>query len=269
VEHLDLTILNSGFRINTSDDLMNDVLVQLWEPFLGNRHPPSLSVNVVRTEDGWGVSEATGEPSMENSPWKALIEIRNRLVAVALEEAKEILDLHAAVVVRDGSALLLVGDPYAGKTSLAVELTAQGWSLFSDDVAPIESGSGKVLPFPKPLGIKLRPWSNYSRYWKRPPSWAPEDGEAFLVPASSLTARDPHPASIDYVVVLNFRNGVGGELAELSIAEATTLCGRQVRDVDHHKLRLMGRMCRRADCYRLTYDSDHRASEILRACTSR
>lgn len=269
MQHLDLTILNSGFTINTSDDLMKDVLEQLWEPFLSNRHPTSLSVDVVRTEEGWAVSQRTGEPSVETSPWKSLIEIRNRLVAVSLEEANEILDLHAAVVVRDGSALLLVGDPYAGKTSLAVELTTQGWSLFSDDVAPIESGSGKVLPFPKPLGIKLRPWSRYSRYWKRPPSWAPEEDEAFLVPATSLVASDPHPAAVDHVVVLDFRKGTGAELAELTVAEATTLCGRQLRDVDQRKLGLVARMCRRAHCYRLTYDSDRQGSGLLQSCTSR
>lgn len=269
MQHLDLTILNSSFTINTSDDLMNDALEQLWEPFLGSRHTPSLTVDVVRTEDGWTVRQGVGEPSVEISLWKTLIEIRNKLVAVSLEEATEILDLHAAVVVRSGSALLLVGDPYAGKTSLAMELTTQGWSLFSDDVAPIESGSGKVLPFPKPLGIKLRPWSSYSRYWKRPPSWGPEENEAFLVPATSLAATDLHPAAIDYVVVLNFRKGAGGELAELSVAEATALCGRQLRDVDRHKLGSLTRVCGRAHCGRLTYGSNHQACRLLQAFTSR
>ena len=268
MQHLDLIILNSSFTINTSDDLMHDALEQLWEPFLGNSHSTSLSIDVGGTEDGWAVSQGIGEPSVETSPWKALIEIRNTLVAVSLEEAKEILDLHAAVVVRGGSALLLVGDPYAGKTSLAVALTDRGWSLFSDDVAPIESGTGKVLPFPKPLGIKLRPWSSYLRYWKRPPSWELEENEAFLVPATSLAATDLHPATVDYVVVLVFRKGAGGELAELSVAEATTLCGRQLRDVDHHKLALVARICARARCYRLTYDSDHQAASLLEACTS-
>ncbi|MBA2312122.1 MAG: hypothetical protein H0V97_04885 [Actinobacteria bacterium] len=268
MQHLDLTILSSSFTINTSDDLMNDALEQLWEPFLGSRHTPSLTVVVMKTQDGWTV-QGMGEPSLENSPWKTLIEIRNKLVAAALEKATEILDLHAAVVVRSGSALLLVGDPYAGKTSLAMELVTRDWSLFSDDVAPIKSGSGKVLPFPKPLGIKLRPWGRYSRYWKRPPSWAPKEDEAFLVPATSLVGTDLHPATIDHVVVLNFREGAGAELAESTVAETTALCGRQLRDVDQDKLGLLAGVCGRAHCARLTYGSDHQAGRRLQAFTAR
>jgi hypothetical protein len=269
VRQLDLTILNSGFIIASSDDSMTDALEQLWEPFLGSNHPPSLRVDVTRTEEGWAVREESKGRRVENTPWKALIEIRNLFVATSLVEAPGVLDLHAAVVVRSGSALLLVGDPYAGKTSLAVELTRQHWSLFSDDVAPIDRGSGRVLPFPKPLGIKLRPWSSYTPYWKRPPRWRPKEDEAFLVPATSLIAKDLRPTAIDYLVVVDFQRGGVAELVGLTVAEATALCGRQLRDVDHHVLRLLAQVCGRAQCGRLTYGSDRQASHLLKAFTAR
>jgi hypothetical protein len=262
--HVDLTILNSSSRVSTSDAAMHDVLVQLWEPFLGSKHPASLRLDVTRTERGWAVREEGAGLLMKDSPWKALIEIRNLLVGNSLGDAPHILDLHAAVVVRAGSALLLVGDPYAGKTSLAIELTRKDWALFSDDVAPIDRGSCKVLPFPKPLGIKLRQWNNYFHYWRRPPPWRPENNEAFLVPATPVAAHHLFPTTIAYMIVVNFRKGANGEITDLSVGEATALCARQIRDMDQQKLRVLADICGRAHCARLTYSSNDQASSLLR-----
>ncbi len=49
------------------------------------------------------------------------------------------LQLHAGTVARQGRALLLVGPPESGKTSLTLGLGLRGWSLLGDEVALLES----------------------------------------------------------------------------------------------------------------------------------
>jgi hypothetical protein len=63
--------------------------------------------------------------------------------------------IHAAVLAKDDMALLLPGRSGAGKSTLAFALAIRGWTYYSDELAPIDSRTMEVLPFPR--GIKLRP----------------------------------------------------------------------------------------------------------------
>jgi len=56
--------------------------------------------------------------------------------------------LHAGAVARDGRAVVVVGPWGSGKSRFVTALQREGWSYHSDDVVPLEPGTGRVLPFP-------------------------------------------------------------------------------------------------------------------------
>lgn len=62
--------------------------------------------------------------------------------------------LHAAVVERDGRALILSGESGSGKSTLAALLALRGWRLLADEFALIEPETGLVHPFPRPISLK-------------------------------------------------------------------------------------------------------------------
>jgi len=62
--------------------------------------------------------------------------------------------LHAAVVARNGAALILPGAPGAGKSTLCAALSLSGWRLLSDEFALIALESGQVTPLPRPVSLK-------------------------------------------------------------------------------------------------------------------
>lgn len=62
--------------------------------------------------------------------------------------------LNAAVVARDGQAVLLAGDPGAGKSTLAALLSLRGWRLLGDEFALLDPASGWIHPFPRPISLK-------------------------------------------------------------------------------------------------------------------
>jgi len=62
--------------------------------------------------------------------------------------------IHAAVVERDGRALILPGSPGTGKSTLAAALVNRGWRLFSDELTLIDVDTGRIVPLPRPISLK-------------------------------------------------------------------------------------------------------------------
>lgn len=62
--------------------------------------------------------------------------------------------LHAAVLERDGRALLMPAQPGHGKTTLCAALAHRGWRLFSDEFGLVRPASTSVVPVPRPMPLK-------------------------------------------------------------------------------------------------------------------
>ena len=62
--------------------------------------------------------------------------------------------LHAAVVERDGRALVLAADPGSGKSTLCAALVHSGWRLLSDELALVSLSDGLIDPIVRPISLK-------------------------------------------------------------------------------------------------------------------
>ncbi|MFT4615631.1 MAG: HprK-related kinase A [Bacteroidia bacterium] len=69
-------------------------------------------------------------------------------------QTNEYLKLHAAVVARDGLAVIMPGVPGAGKSTLCAALGLSGWRVLSDEHALIPPGSQEVVPVYRPVSLK-------------------------------------------------------------------------------------------------------------------
>jgi HprK-related kinase A len=67
----------------------------------------------------------------------------------------ECLIVHAAVVEKNGKAMILPGVPGAGKSTLCAALvTLGGWRLLSDELTLIDLTTAQVQPNPRPISLK-------------------------------------------------------------------------------------------------------------------
>lgn len=68
--------------------------------------------------------------------------------------AHQYLLIHAAVLERQGRAVLLCGPSGAGKSTLCAAAVLRGWRLLSDEIAVVRPSDGLVLPLPRPVSLK-------------------------------------------------------------------------------------------------------------------
>ena len=68
--------------------------------------------------------------------------------------ANEYLKLHAAVVAKDGKAIIMPGTPGAGKSTLCAAMGLTDWRILSDEHALIPPGTAEVIPLCRPVSLK-------------------------------------------------------------------------------------------------------------------
>ncbi len=64
------------------------------------------------------------------------------------------ISIHAAVLERNGKALVLPAPPGSGKSTLCAGLLHHGWRLLSDELALINPATLAITPLPRPVSLK-------------------------------------------------------------------------------------------------------------------
>lgn len=62
--------------------------------------------------------------------------------------------VHAAVLERDGRAVILPAPPGSGKSTLCAALMLDGWRLLSDEMALLDPRTGLLTASPRPISLK-------------------------------------------------------------------------------------------------------------------
>lgn len=68
--------------------------------------------------------------------------------------SNQFLIMHAAVVEKNGQAIIFPGSPGSGKSTLCAALILNGWRLLSDEMALISTVDGLLYPVPRPVSLK-------------------------------------------------------------------------------------------------------------------
>lgn len=64
------------------------------------------------------------------------------------------LSIHAAVIEKNGFAVVMPAPPGSGKSTLCASLVQEGWRLLSDELTLIDLHTCQAVPAPRPIGLK-------------------------------------------------------------------------------------------------------------------
>ncbi|HUB97973.1 MAG TPA: HprK-related kinase A [Stellaceae bacterium] len=137
--------------------------------------------------------------------------------------AHQFLIVHAAVVERNGLALVLPAPPGSGKSTLCAGLVFRGWRLLSDELALLAPGTGQIIPLVRPISLKNESIDVIRRFAPGatigPATMGSTKGTIALVkpPSASIAAID-EPATPRWIAFPRFQSGAALELTPRSKA---------------------------------------------------
>lgn len=174
-------------------------------------------------------------------------------------QARRGLVLHAALASRHGRGVLMPGLPDAGKTTLVAGLVRSGFGYLSDEAAVFDPPSGRLLAFPRPLGMEVSSLSLFPGLEERlPREFRRTDRMTRHIPATAIRRGSiARSCTLRFVVVPDYRPGSATQLEPLSRAETLVLLSRSAFAPDRFAregLEPMGRRLAKAGCYRLQMD---------------
>jgi hypothetical protein len=134
--------------------------------------------------------------------------------------ASRYLVCHSAALERHGGALLLVGLPGAGKSTLALALTRRGYSYLGEEFNIVCPDTFEALPFPKALCIKdtemavLTPPDPHFEIIAYPPDFAPRyEGAVCCLPHKEIVPAPGKRFPVRWVFFLHDRRATGPPIA--------------------------------------------------------
>lgn len=181
--------------------------------------------------------------------------------------------LHAAVVEKQGRAIIMPGVPGAGKSTLTAGLVSRGWRLLSDELAIISIADGLLHGLARPLSLKNESIAVIRDFAPDLRMTAPvEDtvkGRVALVKApDDSIARVGEPARPTWIIFPKYLNGLPAVLERRAKAETMLQLARNAFNYSIYgaqAFNLLADIVDRCGCYKFTYALLGEAIEIFDA----
>ena len=169
--------------------------------------------------------------------------------------------IHAAVVERNGRALILPAPPGSGKSTLAAGLVCSGWRLLSDELTLIEPATGRITPLPRPVSLKNASIEVIRRFSPQavlgPIVHETTKGDVALMrPPADSVLRASEPALPAWVVLPRHVPDAEARLAPKTKAHAFMQLADNAFNYSLHGrrgFRVLAKLIDQCDCYEFSY----------------
>lgn len=175
--------------------------------------------------------------------------------------AHQYLIIHAAVVEKNGRAVILPAPPGSGKSTLTAGLVLSGWRLLSDELTLIDRKTGMIHPLPRPVSLKnqsiplIQAFSDQA-FINSPSHDTAKGTVAHMRPPKESVRRQHEPAHAAWVIFPKWAAGVATELTPRSAAQTFMFLAQNAFNYSHlgaDGFRVGTQLIDHVDCYDFTY----------------
>jgi len=175
--------------------------------------------------------------------------------------AHQYLTLHAAVLERNGRAVMLPGEPGAGKSTLTAALSLSGWRLLTDETALVDLDTGELWPMARPINLKndsidiIQAFSSAAVFGDK--AFDTHKGTvAHLKPSQEAVLRMHEPCRIGWVIFPSWQADSSTRLTRRPRADTFVFAAENSFNysvLGETGFRTLEGLIREADCYDFRY----------------
>lgn len=175
--------------------------------------------------------------------------------------AHQFLLIHAAVLERNGQALVMPAPPGSGKSTLCAALAHRGWRLLSDELGLLDMRTGLLHGMARPINLKnasiplVQAFAPQACFSASMPNTTKGTVALVRAPEDAILQRQT-PATPAWVVLPSWRDGAPPQLEPIERSQAFMALAEQSFNYDLHGqagFHTLGRMVDRCACYRFAY----------------
>ena len=278
-ENIFLRLNDLNIQINSDCEILLTNLKQLCP--INLLSPPPTNINcqfdILTLKDrNLHKIKCNNYPLKKPLPTKALLpELMDYFQIMGYQSSNYLLAIHAAVVVKDGLALILPGLSGAGKSTLCVSLVEQGYTCYSDELA-ILGVNGTVEPLALPMAVKQGSWSILSPAWpeiEKSFTWQRQDGRKLKYLRIPDAAYPDLQSSITRQVIFfpqyapDCQTATYQQLTPTQILTRLTAVGYQIKSgLNPEKIELLINFSQQTPAFEISYsslDAAHQCIETL------
>jgi len=188
-------------------------------------------------------------------------------------QCHQYLVIHAAVVERQGRAMILPAPPGSGKSTLCAGLVSRGWRLLSDELTLLRLQDGLIEPFPRPVSLKNESIAIIGHFAPQavigPVTRDTSKGAvAHLKPPTDSVARAREAAQPAWVVFPRYRPGDPLQLSPVSKASAFMRVAENAFNysvLGPKGFNALAQLMDLTECFELNYSQLEEATTVLTA----
>ncbi len=252
--------LDLRVHVLIEDARLRDAVRHLWAGCLSTTDGEPDQVVRVKGEEPWHV--ASDAYSEEAATFPAAVAGACAAVNVTLATRTPLLAVHAAVLQKNGTTIVVPAESGGGKTTLTVALLRAGWSYASDEAYALDWKSALPFAYPRPLGV-----SDWTAEKLGVSAGILGEGERFLRAGDLGAPLAVRPLKADHVVLLD-RSAPVSEPALGNVHRAEALEKLLRQSFTHYyaaekAVRLLADVVRGAQTWRLKYADPLDAAALL------
>jgi hypothetical protein len=192
----------------------------------------------------------------------ALRKAKHKVLRRFMEARPDLIWLHAGAATRDGTSVLVTGPWGSGKSTVIAGLCRSGWKYLSDDMAPYDPSSGKILPYPTTIA------------YREPEERALSREELTGLPKKRVGLKPEHiqktPVRPEAIFFPKYDPDRPAKTAPRAAAEAAVSLVEGCQNAGRHRGEAVARLCRLAGqipAFQLRYNDQSNTSSLLSSVT--
>ena len=157
---VELSVFDVPWRVHCADDHASSLLQRNFLELTCSHASTSRAQQIfvdAGTTTPWLLRREQGEPVPISNAYELLYAVEKTITIETQLQRRDLFFLHAAALTINESAVLLIAESGAGKSTTAWAMANRGFGYMSDELAPVDLNTMQVHAYPHALCLKRPP----------------------------------------------------------------------------------------------------------------